>query len=87
MTGLQQYRVRSINWLEEDDAEENFKTTDFSADCAVESWCRWMDSNSNFVDGYPDRHEVEVIDAEGSRTRILVSTDWHPEFYTYAKEG
>lgn len=82
---LQQYRIRSIDDNEKDDTEFNFKTTAFGPDDAVQDWCRWMDSQSNFVDGYPNQHEVEVIAPEGNVTRLLVSTDWSPEFYSWPK--
>lgn len=76
------YAVRSVDWVDEDFSEfENC----YDADDAVVEWCKYGDSNSWFVDGYPDNHEVEVRHPDGKLTRHAVSTDWSPDFCVYDK--
>lgn len=77
------YKVKSIDWSDDDSDAREFDSYD--AEDAVQDWCKSMNSDSNFVDGYPDNHEVEVIHPDGARTRHTVSTDWSPDFYVYTK--
>jgi hypothetical protein len=74
--------VRSVDWLEEDFSEFD---DCIDADDAVNEWAKFGDSNSWFVDGYPDNHEVEVRHPGGALTRHIVSTDWSPDFCIYDK--
>lgn len=80
---MKTYKVKSIDWRDDDDNACEFSS--FDAEDAVNDWCKHMDSNSNFIDGYPDNHEVEVIHEDGTRTRYTVSTEWSPDFYVCAK--
>lgn len=76
------YGVRSVDLLEDDFIEfENC----WDAEDAVNEWAKFGDSNSWFVDGYPDNHEVEVRHPDGKLTRHTVSTDWSPDFYVQDK--
>lgn len=79
------HKVFCIDWC---DTEENAHiVTCHGPEEAIQDWCKYMDDNSNFVDGYPDCTEVEVIDPIGVRSRHNVYTDWHPSFYSVEKES
>lgn len=78
------YKVRNISWGDDSSFDE-FPNC-YDAEDAIQSWCKHGDSNSWFVDGYPDSHEMEVQHPDGSLTRHIVSTDWSPDFYVHDKD-
>lgn len=50
---------------------------------ALFEWLSAADSNSNFVDGYPDRWRYDVVDCETEETKTFeVGTDFIPEFHS-----
>lgn len=71
------FKVRSITWGGDDFDE--FKAYD--DEDAAEMWCRDMQRNCNFSDGYPHDHELEVAAPDGTVTLVEVDTDWEPQFY------
>jgi hypothetical protein len=78
------YHVFSITWGED---EHDASAVDAHGPrTAAHRWCELMDQHSNFVDGYPDNHEVEVIDPNGKRTRYIIGTDWSPDFHITDKQ-
>jgi hypothetical protein len=78
------YKVRSIDWMEDEDAAFETKWA-YDEESAVIEWCEYLDKQSGFADGYPDDHEVEVIAPDGTASRYTVSTDWSPSFYANQK--
>lgn len=73
---LSQYRVRSITWRS--DEKDSFDAYD--DEDAAEMWCKEMERNSNFVDGYPNNHELEVTAPDGTVTIVEVDTEWEPSY-------
>ncbi|MGB3042483.1 MAG: hypothetical protein WBB98_04795 [Xanthobacteraceae bacterium] len=74
---LDDYKVRSITWREgEADTFNAYDDED-----AAEMWCKEMERNSNFVDGYPDNHELEVTAPDGIVTVVEVDTEFEPQYY------
>lgn len=74
---LSQYRVRSITWRS--DEKDSFDAYD--DEDAAELWCREMERNSNFADGYPDNHELEVTAPDGTVTVVEVDTEFEPQYF------
>jgi hypothetical protein len=79
------YKVRSIDWQEDEDDFIEFPGA-IDVDDAAHEWCKFGDSNSWFVDGYPEDHELEVLHPDGTRTRHEANTEWSPDFYVHDKE-
>lgn len=73
---LSQYKVRSITWRS--DEQDSFEAYD--DEDAAELWCREMERNSNFADGYPDNHELEVTGPDGTVTIVEVDTEFEPQY-------
>lgn len=79
--GAQPYKVRSITWGEtEPDDFEAYDDED-----AAELWCKHMQRNGNFSDGYPQDHELEVTAPDGALTVVVVDTDWEPTFFVRSR--
>ena len=78
------YKVRCIAWGDDSSFDEFINCYD--ADDAVQEWCKHGESNSWFVDGYPNSWEMEVQHPDGTLTRHLASTDWSPDFYVHDKD-
>lgn len=73
------YQVRSITWSGSANDKQSFDA--FDDEDAAEMWCKEMERNSNFADGYPDNHELEVTAPDGTVTMVEVDTDWEPNYY------
>jgi hypothetical protein len=73
---LSDYKVRSITWRSDDATTFNA----YDDEDAAEMWCKEMERNSNFTDGYPDNHELEVIAPDGTVTVVEVSTEFEPQY-------
>lgn len=78
------FKVRSIEWG--DSYEHTHPIEAYDEYDAVEIWCNACWSCGSFVDGYPENHEVEVMDAKGSVTRLIAETEMVPSFLVYDKE-
>lgn len=75
--------MRSITWQQDADDKEPFDAYD--DEDAADEWCKQAASNGNFVDGYPDDHELEVTAPDGVVTVVEVSTDWEPQYYCHSR--
>lgn len=75
----QLYKVRSITWGDDADSFEEFKAYD--NEDAAELWCKEMESNGNFADGYPQGHKLQVTAPNGAVTLVVVDTDFEPIYY------
>lgn len=78
----QLFKVYSVDWRDDEPTD----VFGWDAEDAALEWCNIMDGNSNFVDGYPERHELRIVAPYGTEKRFLVSTDWSPQFYASEKE-
>lgn len=70
------YKVRSITWQ----ADEADSFDAYDDEDAADEWCKEMERNSNFSDGYPDSHELEVTAPDGTVTIVEVDTEFEPQY-------
>lgn len=75
-----------------DTDEWNFQPNEFystwdNPEWALQEYIDECDSNSVFVDGYPDEWEYHIRGADGITHKYLVSTDWSPDFWVSEKKN
>lgn len=78
---ISQHKVRSISNGDDDSTSFNA----YDDEDAAEMWCKEMERNSNFCDGYPDNHELEVTAPDGTVTVVRVDTEFEPNYYCWSR--
>ena len=78
--GLRRFEIYSLSWRDDDP----FVVTAYGLDDAAEAWCRYQERNGNFSDGYPDQHELRVLDGSDEKV-VVVTTEFQPTYYITEK--
>lgn len=78
--GPRRFEVYSLSWRD----VEPFVVTAYGPDDAVEAWCQYQERNGNFSDGYPDQHELRVLDGSGEKV-VVVTTEFQATYYITEK--
>ncbi len=80
------YEVAEVAFGYKLDTDEwNFQPNEFYStwsdpEWALQEYLEDSDSNSGFVDGYPDNWEYHIRGEDGIAYKFSVSTDWTPNF-------
>jgi len=78
--GLRRFEIYSLTWGE----DAPFIVTAYDPDDAVGAWCQYQERNGNFSDGYPDQHELRVLDGSDEKV-VVVTTEFQATYYVTEK--